>query len=446
MRIWIDATRPECELRVFHMTLLERVLRAAWLLARGTRGLKEAEKSLGTLAQNEGFLRRLVEPIVRPSEIVVELPAGSRLPELLPADLVEALPLRWSRAEGPLGARLQRALRAADGEPVLALPGDAVVDTRVLEHLAWWRGESVAFLAGEGPERSAALRLEGPAVEDAEDADDLLSVARAGIEAGRLKQLGADDVGSYVTKLRKSLPAYLFRVPDDAAARRAERFLFESNYKGSTDFLTRYVFPPLVWRALGPLTRRRVHPNAVTAASVVATFLAVPFFAGGWWLTGLVLAYAMAVLDSVDGKLARVTFTSSEQGDVLDHGLDIVHPPFWYWAWAWGLSGGDPFSGVFVASLWMAGFYILDRLMETLFKAATGQNVGGWRPFDRRLRTFVSRRNVNLAVFTVALPLGLGVAAFYLIVAWQLFTLVYHAVRVVQAWGGERGDASPAAR
>jgi phosphatidylglycerophosphate synthase len=40
----------------------------------------------------------------------------------------------------------------------------------------------------------------------------------------------------------------------------------------------------------------------------------------------------MSVLDSVDGKLARLTFESTPQGDVLDHGMDIVHPPFWYWA------------------------------------------------------------------------------------------------------------------
>jgi hypothetical protein len=144
-------------------------------------------------------------------------------------------------------------------------------------------------------------------------------------------------------------------------------------------------------------------------------------------------------------KTARVTFTSSKQGDVLDHGTDYVHPPIWYWAWAWGLSGGDPFSGVFLASLWLAGIYIVDRLLETLFKGCTGgRSVQDYTPLDTRLRTFVSRRNVNLALFTVALPLGLALEAFYTVLWLQAATAVYHLVRVIQVWN--TGDARPPAR
>src|SRR3546814_17463336 len=55
----------------------------------------------------------------------------------------------------------------------------------------------------------------------------------------------------------------------------------------------------------------------------------------GW---GLVAAYAMTFLDTVDGKLARVTLTSSPIGNVFDHGIDLVHPPFWWWAWIVGLA------------------------------------------------------------------------------------------------------------
>ena len=53
------------------------------------------------------------------------------------------------------------------------------------------------------------------------------------------------------------------------------------------------------------------------------------------------MAYGMSVLDSVDGKLARLTFTDSRIGNRLDHGLDMVHPPFWYLAWAYGIGGGS---------------------------------------------------------------------------------------------------------
>ena len=111
--------------------------------------------------------------------------------------------------------------------------------------------------------------------------------------------------------MRRDLPYHLNGLPDAQARREYERFLFWSNYKGSTDFFTKYVYPPLVWLLVRPLARARVHPNAVTIASIVFTFAAVPFFVAGQWLPGLVLAYAMSVLDSVDGKLAaEANFTA----------------------------------------------------------------------------------------------------------------------------------------
>ncbi|MDF0678127.1 MAG: CDP-alcohol phosphatidyltransferase family protein [Nitrosomonas sp.] len=55
------------------------------------------------------------------------------------------------------------------------------------------------------------------------------------------------------------------------------------------------------------------------------------------WYPGLIMAWLTKLLDTVDGKLARVTLTSSKLGDVLDHGLDIIHPPLWYLAWGVGL-------------------------------------------------------------------------------------------------------------
>ena len=60
---------------------------------------------------------------------------------------------------------------------------------------------------------------------------------------------------------------------------------------------------------------------------------------------------------------------------------------------------------------------------------------------DEKVRTFISRRNVNMALFTVALLLdwalpGLRAAefTFYFIVLWQVAGLAWHAERVVQFW------------
>jgi hypothetical protein len=82
----------------------------------------------------------------------------------------------------------------------------------------------------------------------------------------------------------------------------------------------------------------------------------------------------------------------------------------------------------------MAVFYIFDRVMEMLFTACTGKSIHGYTEFDIRMRTFISRRNVNLALFTIALPLGLGLESFYVIVAWQGVSAAYHLSRVITFW------------
>ena len=102
--------------------------------------------------------------------------------------------------------------------------------------------------------------------------------------------------------------------------------------------MTKWLWPwPAFW-----VTRwcaaRGISANMVTAASLVLAILAMGLFARGYFGAGLVAAWLMTFLDTVDGKLARVTLTSSRIGNVFDHGIDLLHPPFWYVAWDMGLA------------------------------------------------------------------------------------------------------------
>jgi len=42
--------------------------------------------------------------------------------------------------------------------------------------------------------------------------------------------------------------------------------------------------------------------------------------------------------------------TYSSWGNIYDHGIDLIHPPFWYWAWFIGLGGAyslsEPLFGI----------------------------------------------------------------------------------------------------
>jgi phosphatidylglycerophosphate synthase len=397
MKLWIDAASASPE-RVFGMSLIERHLKAA-------RHQK-----------------------IELTEVIVDVGSGGSEPDFALEPRLEA-PVRITQGAGTVGERLAAAL---DGEPLLVTDAASLVDARLYGYLGTHAGSRVARV--EAPNEGAVIaRIEpGDRSEIAATAT-TLTAALSG-----LPPLTQAEFPAFIRKLRRSTPYYLFRVETPRAAREVERFLFWSNYKGSTDFFTKYVYPPLVWLMVPPLARARVHPNTVTAISIFLTILAVPLFAEGHFLGGFLCAYGMSVLDSVDGKLARLTFTDSWIGNILDHGLDLVHPPFWYLAWAWGLTGGNLSSPAWTAGLVMLGLYILDRLILAIYPRRFHKGLHTHAPMDGFVRTFISRRNINLPLFTVGYYIGLGVPTLYLMVVWQALTCLYHGGRTFWIFCVER--------
>ncbi len=336
-------------------------------------------------------------------------------------------------AARPLGTRLREAL--AQGPDLLVLDGSAVIDPRLMGHLLS-RGQPGVVLGGEGAERAAALCLRPEhAAAVPPDAASVLEVADALLAAGALPQLDLDGMGLFVKNLRREVQPWLFTVPDDASRRARERWMFWQNYKGSTDALTRWVYPPIVWPLVRLSARFRVHPNWITLVSVVLAFACVPYFAAGEFLVGFLMAYAMTILDSVDGKVARLTLTDSAIGNVMDHGLDIVHPPLWYLAWAWGLGARSVEDPAMLAALWLLGFYVADRIVLGIAKARFRRGLHAMTSLDGAVRTWIARRNINMVILCVALLVGEGTAGMVACAAWQGLTLAWHTARTAQLWG-----------
>lgn len=427
MRILIDATTADPNTRIFGMGLVERLLHG---LRRST--LEPGEVCIAVSSEN------------------VAVESDHPIRRTVDRRHLGDLRVTWKGGVDPIGARISAAIQEAPQVDWLILSGETIVDARLLPQLAALDG-NVYFASGEDTQRGVLLRL-GAGAEPSIDpsSESVLDVVLAMAERDEARSMDRGEFDGYIVNLRRDLDPYLFRVADTNARREVERFMFWSNYKGSTDFMTKYVWPPLVWILVRPLAKWGVHPNSVTAVSIIATFLAIPFWMEGWWATGFFLAYLMSLLDSVDGKLARLTFTYSNLGNILDHGLDLVHPPFWYMAWAWGLSGGDTQSAVFQASIWMFGFYVADRLCAPIFKARTGRSIHGYLPVDVKIRTFISRRNVNLPFFTATIAIDalrpgtgweLSIGIFFAMVAWQAVCIVYHAVRTIQFFNVEKGSS-----
>src|SRR5205814_4321962 len=98
---------------------------------------------------------------------------------------------------------------------------------------------------------------------------------------------------------------------------------------------------------------------------------------------------------------------SSKWGEVFDHGIDLIHPPFWYWAWLHGLAAyGRPIEPLYATMvLWaiIAG-YVAQRLIEGLFiKRFGGMHIHVWRPIDSQFRLITARRNPNMVILVAAL-------------------------------------------
>jgi phosphatidylglycerophosphate synthase len=207
--------------------------------------------------------------------------------------------------------------------------------------------------------------------------------------------------------------------------------MFWDNYKGSTDLLTRYVYPPLVWPLVRLCVRLGLHPNTVTVLSIVLTIAAVPLFARGDFLAGFVCAYGMSVLDSVDGKLARLTLTDSWIGNLLDHGTDIVHPPFWYFAFAWGLGAQTTSDPLYQAAIWLTVFYIADRIVLGVAKYRLGFALHAATRLDAWVRSFIARRNITMSIMALSVLVGEGPMGLYIITAWQGLTFCWHSARTL---------------
>jgi phosphatidylglycerophosphate synthase len=181
-----------------------------------------------------------------------------------------------------------------------------------------------------------------------------------------------------------------------------------------------------------------VTPNQVTMLGALLCVAATILFYQGWYWSGLAAGLVFMVLDTVDGKLARCTLTASKWGEVLDHGIDLVHPPFWWWAWAVGLEAyGRPLPpGLFwwvLAAI--VGGYVVQRLIEGAFIAWFRIHIHVWRRFDSRFRLVAARRNPNVVILLGFLAFGRPDWGLIAIAAWTLLSLVVHIVQLVQAIG-----------
>jgi phosphatidylglycerophosphate synthase len=285
----------------------------------------------------------------------------------------------------------------------------------------------------------------------------VLAHARDGVEADALRRamalgqqapagvtpLAYEDGPTIENKqLRKRETPFVLPLRADTV-RAAERASYFGAYKGVTDLLTKYLWPEWALVLTRLAARLGMTPNQVTTIGAVFCVAATVAFAFGQYWLGMALGLVFMVLDTVDGKLARCTITSSKWGNVFDHGLDLVHPPFWWWFWATGLSHYGANGGGLAydeRTFWwvqgaIQGGYVLQRLIEGVFMRQNGtMHIHVWRRFDSRFRLITARRNPNMVILFVSLLFARPDLGLIAVAGWTAISCAVHAVRLVQAW------------
>jgi phosphatidylglycerophosphate synthase len=313
--------------------------------------------------------------------------------------------------------------------PLLLVNLAFAFDPALLAHMA---SQPDTILLSGGVPVVAHVRDEAPAETVAEAMSAGSAIAHAEglglIEAG-------PDFTLYNKDLRKREQPFLIPLRPDTV-KGIERASYFGAYKGVTDILTKYLWPEAALLLTRLAARIGATPNMVTALGAMLCVLATFLFWHGhfWW--GMASGLVFMVLDTVDGKLARCTITSSKWGNVFDHGIDLVHPPFWWWAWAvglgaWGL-GYMPEKFALVMSV-IVGGYVVQRVIEGAFMRLYGMHIHIWERIDSRFRLITARRNPNMVILFFATlaarpDIGLDLVAF-----WTILSCLFHAVRLAQA-------------
>jgi len=315
-----------------------------------------------------------------------------------------------------------RELLAMPGE-MLFVRADCLVDPRLFAALLartspHWLPAPLAT-AGTLP---AAARL-SPAQLD--------TWATAGLEQWLQSSpvLTPEMLDDYSPAHRGPVPFYVHTVTTPQEAEVATRTLIRAAQKRALDLPALLLDPVFANRLVFWLCNTRITPNQVTAFTGILGGCIAFLFLHGWLRLGITLAYAVAVLDGVDGKLARTKLQTSRLGE-LEHVLDFFVEHAWYLtitsflvtstndAQWWWVGGGLMVSDVLDNLLYYAGHVWLGKQLDELGS------------FDRGFRLIAGRRNIYAWMWMFGFWAGLPTHVFVAAMAWAVITVGVHSVRL----------------
>lgn len=168
-----------------------------------------------------------------------------------------------------------------------------------------------------------ALLISGPVLVEARDLERVIA------RRGRLVSSSGSSLPVQMNTLEPpavTAEGVAIAVPDEDAARVAERQLWASLRTSADGVVDRFFNRP-VGRLLSKiLVQTEVSPNQVSICASLIGLVSACLFADARFLAGAIVLQFSAIIDCVDGDLARVRLQQSEFGKWLDLvGDQVVH-------------------------------------------------------------------------------------------------------------------------
>jgi CDP-L-myo-inositol myo-inositolphosphotransferase len=234
---------------------------------------------------------------------------------------------------------------------------------------------------------------------------------------------------TYSPTHRGPRPFYVLTVTTPEEAKMATWTLIRAAQKCALDLPARVLNPICENQLVFWLCNTRITPNQVTVFTGLLGACIAFLFLYGWLRLGITLTYVVAVLDGVDGKLARTKLQTSRLGE-LEHVLDFFTEHAWYLtitsflvtstnnAQWWWIGGGLMVSDLLDNLLYGAGHVWLEKQLDELGS------------FDRGFRLIAGRRNIYTWIWMLGFWAGLPTEVFVIAVVWAMVTVGVHSVRL----------------
>lgn len=394
MNLLIDARSPFSFQKLFSISLIERILRQ-------------------------------IHEIGIPSKIGILIEPNRKLESALRSEFARRFPVKYTciGSDEPLELHVER---FADEAPLILLEGDGIYDERILKTLMTHTGSLSVVNQGDS-DAPLALRIEKSDRDRIIQKGPIPHLLNGGSSGITVQSI--EDMSAYVVDLRRQVVPILRRMNGSTGARAIENRMYEDTFKGVMDFIATYVYRIPVRGLVRLLAPTRISPNMITAASVLCSFLPIPLFATGWIWTGLIVAFAFIIFDSLDGKLARLTVRLSKTAGNIDSKTSTPFESMFYLAWGWYFSGGDLASLPARLAILIVLVYYLDKLTTGSFAYFFRRSLFDYKKWDARFHLIAGRRTVNLAILTIGYAFGKPIAGMAAVAGWLCVTFAWHASR-----------------